>query len=335
MINGKDEKIDVYAIGNAIVDTLAFVPDGFLESLELNRGVMTLVDADTQGRLLAAMKNLPVELHSGGSAANTVFDIRLCGGSVAFCGKVADDDNGHFYRQNMEETGIRFNGEPATSGGEPTGTCLVMTTPDAERTMCTNLGVSIALTPQDLDRETMLRAKYLYMEGYLWDGDTTRTACLEAAQLARTGGVKVSLTFSDPFCVDRFRTEFREMTRDLCDLIFCNAEEARSFSRLENLHDAAAHIGELVETAFITDGDKGALVVQKGEIKPVSGFPVRPLDTTGAGDAFAAGVLYALCRDHSPEQAARWGNYLASETVRISGSRLTSIASDRLKEILG
>ncbi len=328
-----EKKIDVFGIGNALVDTIAFVEDDFIREHDLNRGTMTLTDADTQGRLLAALEGAKVELHSGGSAANTMFGVALSGGSAFYNGKVSRDSNGVFYREDLLKFGIHFDVNPAGEG--PTGTCIVLTTPDAERTMLTNLGVSTGLESSDIDTDKLDQCKYVYLEGYLFDAENPRAACYKAAEHAKKNGVKTTLTFSDPFCVGRFKDDFLALTRDYCDAIFCNADEARSFADMEDLDAAAKHIGGLVDLAFITNSEKGALVVQGGNISSVEGFPCTPLDTTGAGDAFAAGVLFGLAHDYSPEKAARWGNYLASETVKISGARLNESRKHEVAEIIG
>lgn len=328
------KSIDVFGVGNALVDILAFVKDDFIKKHDINRGGMTLVDAQQQGALLHELENTELKLRSGGSAANTIIAIAQSGGTAFYTGKVAGDTNGEFYRQDLLEVGVEFDVTPAPVSQGPTGTCLVLTTPDAERTMCTNLGVSIGLTKSDINVERLNCSKYSYSEGYLWSGPDTRAACIETMEKSKRNGVRVSFTFSDKFLVDSFADDFRKLIGDYCDLVFCNAEEARSFCGMESLEDCAAKIGELVTTAFITDGPNGCLVVENNQVTHVAGFPVKALDTVGAGDAFAGGVLFGITHGYTAVQAARWGNYLASEVVQIQGPRLEGSQAGKLQEII-
>ncbi len=324
---------DVYGIGNALVDTLSHVDDDFIREHDLNRGTMTLTDTHAQGQLLSALGSQEVRLQSGGSAANTMFGVAVSGGSAFYCGKVARDPNGEFYREDLLRNGIHFDVHPADHGS--TGTCIVLTTPDAERTMYTSLGVSVELSPTDIDEDRVSRSKYLYLEGYLWDAPAPRAAFGHAAEYARRHNVRTTMTFSDPFCVDRYRGDFFHFARENCDVLFCNRDEALRFAEMDSLDRAAAYIGNVASLAFITNSEKGALVVQDGKILEVPGFPVRPVDTTGAGDAFAAGVLFGLAHGYSVTQAARWGNFLASRIILITGARFQEQVRDHLAEILG
>ncbi len=236
---------NVFGVGNALLDILALVEDNFIQTHDLNRGAMTLMDTIKQGKLLQQLESHALELRCGGSAANTMIAIAQSGGTGIYSGKVSMDTNGEFYQQDMVAAGIGFEIEPADSSQGPTGTCLVLTTPDAERTMCTNLGVS-----------------------------TT-------------------------------------------DLEVC-----------------ARQLGEKVNSVFITNSDKGCLVVENQSLIHVPGFPVKPVDTVGAGDAFAGGVLYGLTNGLTTTQAARWGNYLGSQIVQIHGPRLPESQQQKLKEII-
>ncbi len=328
------KKIDVFGIGNAMVDILAMVSEDFIREHALAKGSMTLVDAEKQGALLQDLERQSLEMQSGGSAANTIIGVAQSGGTGFYTGKVARDPNGEFYRQDMLESGIHFDVHPAPEQGPPTGSCLVLTTPDAERTMCTHLGVSTELAPTDIHVERLSQCHFAYVEGYLWDPPQPRAACLEAMQQARRHDVKVSLTFSDPFLMERFRDDFRRIVREYCDVVFCNAEEVTHFAGEESLEDAARMIGELVPLAFVTNGPEGCLVVQHGVLEHVPGFRVRAIDTVGAGDAFAGGVLYGLTHGHAPARAARWGNYLASRIVMHHGARLPHALPEKVSQIL-
>lgn len=329
------KKADVYGVGNSLVDTIAFVDSDFIREHDLTPGSMTLVDAEKQARLLHALENHSLELRSGGSAANTMIAVGRSGGNAFYTGKVSRDTNGEFYKQDLLEAGIHFDVHPAQVTDGPTGTCVVLTTPDAERTMLTHLGVSTQLTGADMDEEKIKSSKMIYIEGYLWAGEGTRSACIRAAELGRKNGIPVSFTFSDSFLVTPFRADFFSFVKDYCTTVFMNAPEVRSFSEMERLEDAALYVGQIADTAFITNGEQGALVVRGGQIKEVPGFRVHAIDTNGAGDAFAGGTLFGLTHGYSETEAARWGCYLASEIVQVAGARLNKDYSSQVKTILG
>ena len=328
------QKLDVFGVGNALVDILALVEEDFITKYSLQKSGMTLMDAPTQGGILAGLENISLKKRSGGSAANSMIAIAQSGGTGIFVAKVASDPNGELYRQDMLDFKIEFNVPPTPTADNPTGTCVVLTTPDAERTMCTNLGASVNLSATDIDAEQIRRCKYSYVEGYLWTGDDTKQACIQAMEDSKRQEVGVCFTFSDLFLVDLFADDFRQVLSNYCDVLFCNADEARNFCGIESLEESAVKIGELVETAFITDGKEGCLVVKDQQIISVPGFPATAIDTVGAGDAFAGGVLYGLTHGYQPTQAARWGNYLASNVVQIQGPRLEGSWSDKVQQII-
>jgi sugar/nucleoside kinase (ribokinase family) len=327
-------EIDVFGIGNAMVDILARVDHDFIREHALTPGSMTLVDAEKQGSLLHFLEHHALELRSGGSAANTIVAVAQSGGRGYYSGKVARDSHGEFYRQDLLQAGIHFDVHPAQPGIGSTGSCLVLTTPDAERTMCTHLGVSGELGPEDIDVQRLAHCKAVYIEGYLWEPPQPRQACILAMEQARRQKVRVALTFSDFFLVDRFEDDFRWVVREYCDIVFCNAEEARRFCNVESLQDCAEQIGQLVELAFITDGPQGCLVIQGGRTARVPAFAARAVDTVGAGDAFAGGVLFGLTHGYSPAAAARWGHFLAGHVVQVYGARLDRDPFARRHEIL-
>ena len=328
------KEVDVFGVGNALVDILALVKDDFIRDHQLNRGAMTLVDDRRQGGLLHDLEGTQLQLRSGGSAANTMIAIAQSGGSGFYSGKVSSDANGVFYRQDMLDAGIKFDVAPAKSESGPTGTCVVLTTPDAERTMCTNLGVSITLSAGDIDVEKLKGCKYSYVEGYLWDGADPRQASVETMSQSKRHGVRVAYTFSDAFLIDRFADDFRQIVSEYCDVLFCNADEVRRFCELESIEECAAKMGELVDLAFITDSAKGCMVVENKQISTVPGFPVQAIDTVGAGDAFAGGVLFGLTHGYSAIKSARWGNYLGSQVVQVYGPRLQGSQAEKLAEIM-
>jgi sugar/nucleoside kinase (ribokinase family) len=329
-----DERIDVFGVGNAMVDILVMVDEDFVREHALTKGSMTLVDAEKQGTLLQSLESRPLQMQSGGSAANTIIGVAQSGGTGFYTGKVARDPNGEFYRQDLLEAGVHFDVHPAPETGPPTGSCLVLTTPDAERTMCTHLGVSTELSAEDVDVDYLKRCRYAYIEGYLWDPPGPRGASLAVMEQSKRHGVQVALTFSDPFLMERFGDDFRRLARDYCDVVFCNADEVRQLTQLDDLEAAARTIGEWVDLAFVTNSEAGCLVVKSGELERVGGFPVKALDTVGAGDAFAGGALFGLTHGYTPSQAARWGNFLASRVVTYHGARWPHPIRDQVAKIL-
>ncbi|MBL8020209.1 MAG: adenosine kinase [Leptospirales bacterium] len=316
------KRVDVYGVGNSLVDTLAFVESDFIREHDLTPGSMALVDSEKQARILRALSKHSLELRSGGSAANTMIAVSRSGGSAFYTGKVSRDTNGEFYRQDLLAAGIHFDVHPSNESDGTTGTCVVLTTPDAERTMLTHLGVSVQLTAADIDEDKIKQSRIIYIEGYLWAGEGTRAASIRAAELGKKNGVPVSFTFSDSFLLQPFRDDFRHFVTDYCDVVFCNAPEVKSFSEMTDLDEAVRFVGRLTSKAFVTDGEKGAIVVDGGSIVRVPGFSVTAIDTNGAGDSFAGGTLFGLTHEQTAVKSARWGNYLASEIVQIQGARL-------------
>ncbi|MEZ6096364.1 MAG: adenosine kinase [Pirellulaceae bacterium] len=330
-----NKKYDVFGVGNAMVDILAHVDDEFIQALELNRGSMTLMDSDQQAAVLQKLEKHPLSLASGGSAANTMVAVAQSGGTGIYSGKVAHDTHGEFYRRDMQSAGISFDVPMAQEASLPTGTCVVLTTPDAERTMCTHLGISTSLAQSDINLEHLAQSKIAYIEGYLWDATAPRQSCMKTFEEAKKLGVQTAFTFSDSFLIDRFAKDFESLVNDYCDIIFCNAIEARQFCEAEEIEVCAQKIGSLVDLAFITNSADGCYVCQNGVISHVAGFPVKPIDTVGAGDAFAGGVLYGLTNGMSPAKAARWGNYFASRVVETNGPRLDISMKEHLASIIG
>lgn len=330
-------KYDVYGIGNALVDTIVFVDDDFLEKHGLAKGIMTLVEGERQGDILYDLQDKTMELRSGGSACNTMYNIALAGGTGVYTGKVANDANGEFYRRDLAKAGIGFEVEPVPESTGPTGTCVVLTTPDSQRTMCTHLGVSTRLQKSDIDTGVLKDSKILYVEGYLWAGPDTQKASIEAFEQAKKHDVTVAFTFSDPFLVNNFRDDFKRIVKDYCDIVFCNADEAQHFTGWDDMDAVVKEIATLCELVFVTSSEKGAYVCEHkgGDVHLEPGFPVKAVDTNGAGDAFAGGVLYALTHGYDTAKAARWGNYMGSQIVQIHGARLQNSYKEHVANILG
>ena len=313
-------RFDVLGIGNAIVDVIARTEEDFLVRNGLVKGSMRLIDTAEAERLYGGMA-AAIET-SGGCAGNTVAGVASFGGRAAFIGKVAEDQLGAIYRHDMKGTGVSF----ATShlaGGTPTGRSMILITPDGERTMNTYLGAAHELSPDDIDRGTVADAAITYLEGYLWDPPPAKEAFRRAAEYAHAAGRRVSLTLSDSFCVDRFRAEFLGLIRDgTVDILFANQAEMHALYETSDFDTAVAALQKDCRLAAVTMGADGALVVTPGGIERVAATPVDTVvDTTGAGDLFAAGFLFGEARGMPHAACARLGAIAAAEVIGHVGPR--------------
>jgi sugar/nucleoside kinase (ribokinase family) len=312
-------RLDVVGIGNALVDVLSHETHQFVAEQGLTPGAMTLIDTERAESLYAAMG--PAIEMSGGSAANTLVGIGSLGGSAAFVGRVADDELGAVFGHDIRAAGVDFRAKPA-SGGEPTGRCLIVVTPDAQRTMNTYLGASAQLGPADVDHELVARAQVLYLEGYLWDEPDAKAAYRLAARTAHDAGHRVAFTLSDSFCVDRHRHEFLELVESDVDVLFANEAEIMSLFEVDEFDDALQRVQHHCEIAALTRSEKGAVIVARDEVHVVDAHPVPVvIDTTGAGDQFAAGFLYGLTHGYHLGVAARIGALAAAEVIGHLGAR--------------
>jgi sugar/nucleoside kinase (ribokinase family) len=316
---GDDAIHDVVGIGNALVDVIAHASDEFLSEHELVKGAMTLVDAERAGIIYHALGSA-VEM-SGGSAANTMCGVASFGGRAAYIGKVSDDEFGTVFGHDLHAVGVGFRaGSPVD--GLPTGRSIIVVTPDAQRTMNTYLGVSSFLCVGDLDEATIAGSSLVYMEGYLFDRDDAKAAFRRAAAVAHEHGRQVSLTLSDSFCVDRHRADFAVLVREDVDVLFGNEIELMSLYELDSLDDAIDAIRTECSLAAITCGADGSYVVTADDVIQVPAEPVaRVLDTTGAGDLYAAGFLYGLTHGRPFDECARMGSVAAAEVISHVGPR--------------
>lgn len=310
---------DVLGVGNAIVDVLAHADDAFLDAHGLAKGAMTLIDEDAANRLYDAMG--PAVECSGGSAANTVAGLASLGGSGAFIGKVRDDELGAVFRHDIRALGIAF--ETLLAGDSaPTARCLIMVTPDAQRTMQTYLGACVELGPDDIDPELVAASRVCYLEGYLWDRPEAKDAFRKAARIAHEAGHRVSLSLSDPFCVDRHRADFLTLVEDHVDILFANEEEVLSLYEADAFDAALQSVRGHCEIAALTRGEKGSVIVSGDEVHVVDAEPAaRVVDTTGAGDAYAAGFLHGLSGNRDLAACARIGGIAAAEVIAHMGAR--------------
>lgn len=314
-----DASRDMVAIGNAIVDVLAQADDSDIDRLALSKGTMTLIDADRAHDLYQAMA--PAVESSGGSAANTAAAFASFGGSAAFIGKVRNDQLGSIFRHDITAIGVDFP-TAAAEDGPVTARCLIFVTPDAQRTMNTYLGACTGLGPDDVDAATIAAARVTYLEGYLWDPPQAKQAFVKAARMAHAANRKVALTLSDPFCVDRHRDSFLDLINGHVDILFANEDEIRALFRTPDFESAVQRTREVIEVAALTRSEKGSVIVGDGTVQVID--PVPPaavLDTTGAGDAYAAGFLFGWSRDMPLHTCGRLGGLAASEVIAHIGPR--------------
>ena len=311
--------LDVVGIGNALVDVISHHDDHFLHRESLVKGAMTLIEED---RAMILYDSMGAGVHlSGGSAANTMTGVASFGGRAAYIGKVADDSLGEVFRHDLRAVGVTYENEPGRDG-VPTGRCLIVVTPDAQRTMNTFLGVSSLLEPGDVDVGLVARARVVYLEGYLFDRDGAKEAFRTAAAAAHAAGGKVSLTLSDSFCVDRHRADFRDLVAGQVDLLFCNEEELLSLYETAVLDEAVQAVRRDCEIAAVTMGKDGSMVVTPDGTVAVAAHPVSEVvDTTGAGDLYAAGFLYGLTHGRSLGDCGRLGSVAAAEVIAHVGAR--------------
>ena len=313
-----DATLDVVGIGNALVDVRSHEDDGFIDKLDLNRGAMTLIDESRAHELYDAMG--PAIEISGGSAANTIVGVASFGGRASYIGKVRDDQLGEVFRHDIRANGVHF-GNPLASGGPSTGRCLIVVTPDAQRTMNTYLGVSSLLGPDDVDEATVASAQVVYLEGYLFDLPPAQAAYWKASRVAHDAGREVSLTLSDSFCVERHFDAWRELVRDQVDILFANEHEITTLYRCD-FDDALQHVRREVKVCALTRGPAGSVVVAGDDVHVIPAHPVEHLvDTTGAGDLYASGFLYGYTTGRELADCGRLGSLAAAEVIGHLGAR--------------
>ncbi|UUX52148.1 adenosine kinase [Nisaea acidiphila] len=327
------KSLDVTCIGNAIVDVITRADDAFLTENGIEKGAMNLIDADRAETLYGKM-GPGIEM-SGGSAGNTAAGIAALGGATAYIGKVHDDTLGKVFRHDITAMGVSFE-TPPTLDGPPTARSLILVTPDAQRSMNTFLGACVQLGPQDIDKDRIAASKVVYLEGYLFDPPEAKKAFVEAAKQTHASGGKVSLTLSDPFCVDRHRDAFMELVDHHIDILFANEQELLSLYQTEDFDDALQKLRWSCESAGVTRGPKGSLVLHKDEVHVIDADPVEQVvDTTGAGDLYAAGFLYGYTQDMAPADWGRAGSVAAAEVISHYGARPEADLKELLAARLG
>jgi sugar/nucleoside kinase (ribokinase family) len=320
-------KLDVYAFGSALVDVQLSVTDKVLEDIGAVKGNMALTGRSEQEAVLRRLMGADLScldslagkanMAAGGSAANTVFGVAQLGGSAGLCGKVAGDAFGDFYINNMKQSGVVFTGRKVAG---MTGTCIILISDDAQRTMLTCLGVSSEIDYDDIDEAQLKNSQYLYLEGYLFDSALATQTMLHAIATAKKHGVKIAFTASDAFCISRHKDTFLKLLPQV-DLLFCNAQEAQALSDTGTNDEALKALAALCPAIALTDGGSGSLLCFNGETLPVKPCTVSPVDTTGAGDSYAAGLLYGLTSGRSLAASGAIASLFSSRVVAQLGPR--------------
>lgn len=325
--------LDVLAVGNAIVDVISQIDDELLYRHNLTKGTMKLIDSDQATKLCSEMP--PGVETSGGSAANTATGIAMLGGNSAFVGKVKNDRLGEVFTRDLRSTGVAFESLPTTDG-PGTARSIILVTPDAERTMNTFLGASTTLGPKDIDSNLISNTKIVYLEGYLWDPENAKIAFRKASLAAKAAGRKVAFTLSDAFCVERWRYEFMELIDRHVDILFANELELLTLYETDDLDQAAEKVRHLCSLVAITRSKKGSVLLSDNKNYTIPAEPIaRVIDTTGAGDLYAAGVLFGLISGESIPTCGRIGAICAAEIIKHYGARpkvsLKSIVAGKLR----
>ena len=313
---------DVFGMCNALYDIQAEVDDALLVGLGLEKGSMSLLSAEQQQQIVPQIYTHIVNTESGGSGANTMFGVSLLGGHTCYTSCVGKDEHGALYRRGLAERGVKPN---LSEGEGDTGVSLVLITPDAQRTMGTFLGRSRELTAADLSLEDLRASRYLYVTAYLWDTDSQKEAVLLAMREANQAGVRVALSLSDPFCVHRHRDDLLHLLREHVDVLFGNQVEAQVLTGTDHPYDALRELSRLSDIAVVTMDENGALIRQRHATYEIPRYRVTAVDTTGAGDMFAAGILYGLTQGLPLDVTGRIGAYTAAQVVAKLGPRLTHL----------
>ena len=325
--------LDVVGIGNAIVDVLVQADERFLGDHALTKGTMALVD-EAQAERLYASVGAGLET-SGGSAANTLAGVAQLGGRAGFIGRVRNDQLGSIFAHDIRSVGARFE-TPAATEGPSTARCLILVTPDAQRTMCTYLGASVGLDPADLDLEMVAQAKLLYLEGYLWDSDDAKAAFIAAAEVARAHGGEVALSLSDAFCVERHRDSFQELVDGHVDILFANEMEITALYKANSFEEAADQVRGRCKVAALTRSEQGSVILNGAGSHAIEPFQLGPLvDTTGAGDLYAAGFLHAYTQGQDIAACGRLGSLCAGQVVTQLGPRPQGSLKELVAQHLG
>lgn len=327
-------KYDVYAIGNALVDYEIEIDDTFLKEHGIEKGLMSLVEEGRQQELIRAVAGKVKTKQGGGSAANTIVALSKLGGKGYYSCKVANDEDGKVFLKDLTDNGVKTNLEPEDLPHGITGKCLVMISPDSERTMNTFLGITSDFSVNELNEDALINSSYLFMEGYLVTSETGLAAMKKAKQIAEANNVKVSLTFSDPSMVKYFKKQMKEVVGASVDLLFCNEEEAMIYTETDNLKDAREKLKEDAKKFTITRGKSGAMIYDGETFIDIEPYPVKAVDSNGAGDMFSGAFLYGITNGHTMASAGMLASKAGSEVVASYGPRLPFHKLQQLKKDL-
>ena len=327
------KKYQIYGVGAALVDTEVVVTNEFLSTHKIDKGIMTLVDEERQFELLAALDSHHVKRSCGGSACNTIVAASCFGSTGFYSAKVAADNDGQFFIDDLQATGVDFHNVAANAASASiTGKCLVMVTDDAERTMNTFLGANLELTSNEIDETSLISSEWLYLEGYLVTDEARTSVAVQVMELAKANQVKTSLSLSDPFVVQVFGDNLRKVIGDGIDLLFCNSHEARSFSNTHSTEAAAEELKKYAKTFVITRGAGGSLSFDGTDLVQTAGVTANAVDTNGAGDMFAGAFLYAINAGHDYAWAAKFANAASARVVSQLGPRIESVEYEQIKQ---
>lgn len=315
-------RFDVFGMCNALVDVQARVEEDVLSHLGLEKGGMFLIEEEQRNYLIDYLSSRVVHSEAGGSGANTMIGMALLGSRTCYTSKVADDAQGVVYRQSLQSRGVKPN---LAIGEGSTGVSFVLLTPDAQRTMCTFLGASRQLRPEEVNIDDLRQSRYLYVTGYMWDTDTQKQSVLHAMHEATRAGVRVVFSLSDLFCVRRHRTDFQQLLERHVDVLIGNAQEAQELSGTDDPYAAARLLADYCDVAVVTMDSRGALIQHGQAVYEIPAFPVQAIDATGAGDMYAAGLLHGLCREMPLPVAGRLAAYAAAQVVAKMGARLDAL----------
>ncbi len=313
---------DVFGMCNALFDIQAEVNDHTLAHLGVDKGSMLLIDEEQQRAMVAAVYEDLVNTEPGGSGCNTLIGLAQLGGTACYTSRVGTDEHGKMYAAKLADLGVKPNLGLADG---VTGICLVLVTPDAQRTLCTFLGLSRDLRKEDVVAEDIKASKYIYVTGYLWDTENQKEAVLHAMKVANENGVKVSLSLSDPFCVNRHKADFQRILNDHVDVVFGNKDEAMAITDTNTPLEAIASLSKFCDVAVVTMDDQGSLIQQGDTLYTIPSYPVKAVDTTGAGDMYAAGLLYGLTQNLPLNITGRIASWCAAQVVAKLGPRLDTI----------
>ncbi|MDQ1381098.1 MAG: hypothetical protein QOJ71_1817 [Actinomycetota bacterium] len=325
-------RFDVLTLGNALVDVLVHADDDFVARTAVEPGAMTMVDAARSDQIYAEMG--PAIEISGGSAANTAAGVASFGGNAAYIGRVSDDAFGKVFSHDLRSIGVHFD-TPLATTGSPTGRCLVIVTPDAQRTMCTFLGAGAELDESYIDEALVASSAVTYLEGYVWDPPAAKQAVRRAASIAHRADQRVALTLSDPFCVERHREEFLDLIEGHIDILFANEHEITMLYEVETFDEALHRVRGHCDIAALTRGASGSVVVAGDDTHVIDAYPADVVDTTGAGDLFAAGFLYGFTHGKPLATCGRLASFAASEVISHLGARPEVSLADAARSLLG